>query len=79
MTTTTTAPKVEVTIDPAEKQDTYWMVWYEGVPCSPRWTQKGPAEAYRDMLLRGARKPEMTDAMRRELERRQAHEPTADA
>lgn len=48
----------DVTLDLRERgQDRGFMVWADGLPCSPSWQDKGAAQAYADQLLAG-RAPE---------------------
>ena len=46
----------EVIIDPVDKEG--WVVVANGVRTTPRFNSKGAAEAYRDGLKRGERRPE---------------------
>lgn len=40
-----------------DRGETFRAVW-RGRLCTPEWEQRGPAEAYLDMLERGQRQPE---------------------
>ena len=44
--------------DPESKQEPLWIVRFNNQVCSPRFTSKGTADAYLDMLKSGKRKPE---------------------
>jgi hypothetical protein len=38
-----------------------WVVFYDGRPTNGVWNQIGPAQAQRDLLNSGYRKPQFTD------------------
>lgn len=38
-----------------------WRVWFDGRLCALSWSTRGPALAYLNALVRGARKPEYAE------------------
>jgi hypothetical protein len=51
---------IEVVRDPSEKTVETWRVRVGDRFTSPRWAQRGPADAYADALRAGTRRPEFT-------------------
>jgi len=55
--------KAEVIRDPSEKQTDCWRLVVDlgngSVLCTPRFNSKGAASAYKDMVVKGLREPEV--------------------